>query len=65
MSLTDLVAPNNSRVKYLEALLVDKKPIPHAQTTEPLEILELEMGMAVKLGALLDKQVKQALLKFL
>lgn len=60
-----MVALKDSQLKYLEALLVYKKPMPHAQTTKPLQSLELEMGKVVKVGALQDKQAKQALLQFL
>ena len=62
MSLTNLVTPEDSRIKYLEALMVDKRPIPHVQTTEPLESLELEVNKVVKVGTSLDAQAKQTLL---
>lgn len=64
MLLTDSRESGSSRMKWLEALVVGKRLIPHIQTTKPLESLELEANKVVKVGVSLGEEAKQALFQF-
>lgn len=65
MSLTNPEVSRSLHGMCLEVLTVDKRPIPHIQTAEPLDSVELEMNKVVKVGASLSKEAKQVLIQFL